>query len=71
METLMVQETSQASAQQRAGRAGRVMPGKCYRLYTHAAFGQLARRPIPEMQRSNLVWIVLQVGAVAGAGACL
>uniref|UniRef100_A0A183EUG1 Helicase C-terminal domain-containing protein n=1 Tax=Gongylonema pulchrum TaxID=637853 RepID=A0A183EUG1_9BILA len=33
-ESLMKLPISQASAQQRAGRAGRIRPGKCYRLYT-------------------------------------
>jgi len=34
MDTLVVAPISQASAKQRAGRAGRTGPGKCYRLYT-------------------------------------
>lgn len=34
LETLMTLPISQASAEQRAGRAGRIRPGKCYRLYT-------------------------------------
>ena len=34
MDTLVVAPISQASAKQRAGRAGRTGPGKCYRIYT-------------------------------------
>ena len=34
MESLLVSAISKASAQQRAGRAGRTRPGKCFRLYT-------------------------------------
>ncbi|RVW29663.1 putative pre-mRNA-splicing factor ATP-dependent RNA helicase DEAH9 [Vitis vinifera] len=47
---------SKASARQRAGRAGRVRPGKCYRLYTEEYFvNEMSAHAIPEMQRSNLV----------------
>ena len=38
MDSLIVAPISQASARQRAGRAGRTGPGKCFRLYTEAAF---------------------------------
>ena len=38
MDSLVVTPISQASARQRAGRAGRTGPGKCYRLYTEHAF---------------------------------
>ena len=34
VESLLVSPISQASAKQRAGRAGRTQPGKCFRLYT-------------------------------------
>jgi HrpA-like RNA helicase len=55
LESLVVAPVSQASAKQRAGRAGRVRPGKCYRLYTEAAFLEKLRPDtIPEMQRSSL-----------------
>ena len=39
VESLLVSPISQASAQQRAGRAGRTRPGKCFRLYTEKSFG--------------------------------
>ena len=38
MDTLVVAPISQASAKQRAGRAGRTGPGKCYRIYTEDAY---------------------------------
>ena len=38
MDSLVVSPISQASAKQRAGRAGRTGPGKCFRLYTDAAY---------------------------------
>ena len=38
IESLLVSPISKASAKQRAGRAGRTQPGKCYRLYTQKAY---------------------------------
>ena len=38
VESLLVSPISRASAQQRAGRAGRTRPGKCFRLYPEKAF---------------------------------
>ena len=55
---------SKASAIQRAGRAGRTKPGKCYRLYTEAAFCNLRDETVPEIQRSNLAPIILQLKAL-------
>lgn len=59
--------TSQAQARQRAGRAGREAPGKCFRLYPEAAFAALPATTIPEIQRSNLATVVLQLKAVGVA----
>lgn len=42
---------SQATAKQRAGRAGRNRPGKCYRLYTEEDYLKLDKAPVPEIQR--------------------
>ncbi len=51
---------SQASANQRAGRAGRTRPGKCFRLFTQKAFTkELQEQTYPEMLRSNLGSVVL------------
>ena len=55
MDALVVAPVSQASAKQRAGRAGRTGPGKCYRLYTEAAYKtEMMPLSVPEIQRTNL-----------------
>lgn len=55
-----VQQCSRASANQRAGRAGRVGPGKAFRLYTKWAFSnELEENTVPEIQRTNLGMTVL------------
>ncbi|KAJ3145964.1 ATPdependent RNA helicase [Geranomyces michiganensis] len=64
MESLVVSSISKASAQQRAGRAGRTRPGKAFRMYTEAAFQALPDNNVPEMQRSNLATVVLQLKAL-------
>ncbi|KAM8774926.1 putative ATP-dependent RNA helicase DHX35 [Rhynchonycteris naso] len=64
IECLVVVPVSQASANQRAGRGGRSRSGKCYRLYTEAAFEQLPQGTAPEMQRSNLAPVILQLKAL-------
>lgn len=65
MDSLVVVPISQASANQRAGRAGRTGPGKCYRLYTEAAFkSEMLPNSVPELQRSNLANVVLQLKAM-------
>eukprot|EP01113_Clastostelium_recurvatum_P027550 TRINITY_DN3324_c0_g1_i3.p1 TRINITY_DN3324_c0_g1~~TRINITY_DN3324_c0_g1_i3.p1 ORF type:complete len:477 (+),score=124.44 TRINITY_DN3324_c0_g1_i3:43-1473(+) len=62
VESLLVSPISQASAQQRAGRAGRTKPGKCFRLYTEKAFKKdLQEQTYPEILRSNLGSVVLQL----------
>ncbi|KAL1889770.1 hypothetical protein Cpir12675_005655 [Ceratocystis pirilliformis] len=64
IETLTRVPISKASAAQRAGRAGRTQPGKCFRLYTEASFDELPESNIPEIQRTNLAPIVLQLKAL-------
>uniref|UniRef100_A0A673NIY1 RNA helicase n=1 Tax=Sinocyclocheilus rhinocerous TaxID=307959 RepID=A0A673NIY1_9TELE len=60
MESLIVTPCSRASANQRAGRAGRVAAGKCFRLYTAWAFKhEMEETSIPEIQRTNLGNVVL------------
>ncbi|KAG8532472.1 Cyclin-dependent kinase catalytic subunit [Bacidia gigantensis] len=60
MESLVVAPCSRASANQRSGRAGRVAPGKCFRLYTKFAFhNELDASTMPEIQRTNLNSVVL------------
>jgi pre-mRNA-splicing factor ATP-dependent RNA helicase DHX15/PRP43 len=57
---LLVSAISQASAKQRAGRAGRTQPGKCYRLYTEASFyNDLQVQSYPEVLRSRMETVVL------------
>lgn len=55
VESLLVSPISKASAQQRAGRAGRTRPGKCFRLYTEKAYKhEMQSNTYPEILRSNL-----------------
>jgi len=65
MDTLVVSPISQASARQRAGRAGRTGPGKCFRLYTEDAYkNEMLPTSIPEIQRTNLANTVLLLKAM-------
>jgi ATP-dependent RNA helicase DHX8/PRP22 len=65
MDSLVVVPTSQASCRQRAGRAGRTGPGKCYRLFTENAYkNEMLPTCIPEIQRTNLGNVVLQLKAM-------
>eukprot|EP00123_Amoebidium_parasiticum_P011338 comp20659_c0_seq1/m.26808 comp20659_c0_seq1/g.26808 ORF comp20659_c0_seq1/g.26808 comp20659_c0_seq1/m.26808 type:complete len:700 (-) comp20659_c0_seq1:147-2246(-) len=62
VESLLVTAISRASAQQRAGRAGRTRPGKCFRLYTEKSYKtELQEQTYPEILRSNLGGVVLQL----------
>ncbi|EUD67999.1 adenosinetriphosphatase [Plasmodium inui San Antonio 1] len=62
VESLLIAPISKASAQQRAGRAGRTKPGKCFRLYTEKCFEQtLPEQTYPEILRSNLGSVVLNL----------
>jgi ATP-dependent helicase HrpA len=64
VERLLVENISQASANQRAGRCGRVMSGVCVRLYAEEDF--TARPPYtdPEIRRSNLAAVILRMKAL-------
>ncbi|CAJ0575123.1 unnamed protein product, partial [Mesorhabditis spiculigera] len=60
MDALQVFPISQASANQRSGRAGRTGPGQCFRLYTERQFkDELLIATVPEIQRTNLSNVVL------------
>ncbi|CAI5986589.1 unnamed protein product [Closterium sp. NIES-64] len=60
---------SQAAASQRAGRAGRVQPGCCIRLYSRSLFHSLPPHTPPEMLRVSLHSLCLQVIRSSGSGA--
>ncbi|XP_015608693.1 probable ATP-dependent RNA helicase DHX35 [Cephus cinctus] len=62
--SLIVAPISKASAEQRAGRAGRVRSGKVYRLYTEEAYESLVDVTPPQMQRSDLAPAILQLKAL-------
>lgn len=64
IESLTATPISKASAAQRAGRAGRTKPGKCFRLYTEDAYHSLPDANVPEIQRSNLAPFILQLKAL-------
>ncbi|PXF49490.1 Pre-mRNA-splicing factor ATP-dependent RNA helicase PRP16 [Gracilariopsis chorda] len=60
MDALLLCPASQSSVDQRAGRAGRTAPGKCYRLFTSTAYvRELLETNVPEIQRTNLSHVVL------------
>lgn len=61
---LAIVPVSQAQARQRSGRAGREAPGKAFRLYQEVAFGELTETTEPEIKRSNLASVVLQLKAL-------
>lgn len=63
MPTLELRKTSQASANQRAGRAGRTAPGVCKRLFTKFDFGLRPAFEKPEIQRLDLTQVVLELKA--------
>lgn len=64
LEMLSLQPVSKAEAWQRAGRAGREQRGDCFRLYTEASFTALAETVVPEILRSNLANVALQLKAL-------
>jgi ATP-dependent helicase HrpB len=61
--TLLVEKISVASADQRAGRAGRTAPGVCARLWTEREHGQRAAHELPEVKRLDLSEVVLTLKA--------
>ncbi|MBI5449850.1 MAG: ATP-dependent RNA helicase HrpA [Gammaproteobacteria bacterium] len=67
IQRLPVEKISQASANQRAGRCGRIAPGVCIRLYDAEDFANRPPFTLPEIQRSNLSNVILQM-RVLGLG---
>ena len=61
MTRLDTQRISKASATQRAGRAGRLEPGVCYRLWSEAQHEQMAGFSSPEVQQADLAGLALQL----------
>ncbi len=61
VQRLPIEKTSQASANQRAGRCGRVGPGVCIRLYSETEFQARPEFTDPEIKRSNLASVILQM----------
>uniref|UniRef100_A0A8C6CJT5 Probable ATP-dependent RNA helicase DHX34 n=1 Tax=Moschus moschiferus TaxID=68415 RepID=A0A8C6CJT5_MOSMO len=56
---------SQASAEQRKGRAGRTGPGVCFRLYAESDYDAFAPYPVPEIRRVALDALVLQMKSMS------
>lgn len=64
--SLALAPISRAAAEQRAGRAGRVAPGRCVRLWSEAEHGGRLAREIPEILRLDLAELVLQLSVWGG-----
>lgn len=67
IQRLPIEPISQASANQRAGRCGRVAPGICFRLYDETDFLNRPEYTDPEILRTNLASVILQM-ATSGLG---
>lgn len=59
MDRLVTRNVSRASATQREGRAGRLRPGRCYRLWSRDRQGQLAPHSVPEILQADLAPLAL------------
>ena len=64
VQRLPIEPISQASAAQRAGRSGRTAPGICIRLYSEQDFEARPRYTDPEILRTNLAAVILQMAAL-------
>ncbi|MBJ7464585.1 MAG: ATP-dependent RNA helicase HrpA [Mycolicibacterium sp.] len=64
VQRLPIEPISQASAAQRAGRSGRTAPGVCIRLYAESDFESRPRYTDPEILRTNLAAVILQMAAL-------
>src|SRR5215469_4514222 len=65
--TLLIERISQASSDQRAGRAGRTAPGVCKRLWSRDEHSHRAPRELPEIKRLDLAEVVLTLKAAGVA----
>ena len=61
--TLLIEKISQASSDQRAGRAGRTAPGVCMRLWSRSEHDERAPQELPEIKRLDLAEVVLTLKA--------
>ena len=64
IDTLKITAISKNSATQRAGRAGREAPGKCFRLFTEEIYNEMATSTPPEIFRTNLSRVIIQLKAM-------
>lgn len=64
VQRLPIEPISQASAAQRSGRSGRTAPGVCIRLYSEQDFEARPRYTDPEILRTNLAAVILQMAAL-------
>ncbi|KIU40758.1 ATP-dependent helicase [Mycobacteroides immunogenum] len=64
VQRLPIEPISQASAAQRSGRSGRTAPGICIRLYSEQDFEARPRYTDPEILRTNLAAVILQMAAL-------
>jgi len=73
LDRLHIEPVSQASADQRKGRCGRISEGTCYRLYSEPDFESRPRYTDPEIRRAALAGVILRMlslglGSVDGGG---
>ncbi|MBP9696887.1 MAG: DEAD/DEAH box helicase, partial [Thermomonas sp.] len=61
LDRLHIEDVSQASANQRAGRCGRIAPGACFRLYSEADFAARPEFTDPEIRRAALAGVILRM----------
>ncbi len=64
VQRLPIESISQASANQRSGRCGRVAAGVCIRLYAEDGFAQRSEQTDPEILRTNLASVILQMASL-------
>lgn len=64
LDRLHIEPVSQASANQRAGRCGRIAPGTCFRLYSEADFASRPEFTDPEIRRAALAGVILRMLAL-------